>query len=149
MSLNKTIYQDYIKAMKSKDAVRSSTINFLRAQIKNIMINEKRDDISDEDVIQVIRKQVKQREDSISTFRQGGREDLVEQELQQLKILKEYLPQELSENELQEIVNAVIEEVRPKSMKEMGVVIKAVSGKANGRADNKRISELVKKALNV
>lgn len=145
--LEEQIGKDYVKAMKDRDKVRSSTLNFLRAQIKNILIEKKIDKLEDPDVISVIKKQVKQRRESIVQYEKGGRQDLAGKESAELKILKEYLPEEMSEQELEGLVTSSIEEARAESMKDMGKVMKIVTGKVQGRADNKLVSELVKRAL--
>jgi len=145
--LEDTINKGYIEAMKAKDRVRSSTLNFLRAEIKNLRIEKRDDQLDEQDVIAVIKKQVKQRQDSIEQFKQGGRDDLVEKEEAELAILKRYLPEEMSEDALQKVVNDVIQESGAASMKDMGTVMKTVLEKVAGQADNKMVSGLVKKIL--
>jgi len=145
--LEEKINEDYIKAMKGRDKVRSSTLNFLRAHIKNILIEKRIDKLEDSDVITVIKKQVKQRQESIVQFEKGGRQDLAGKESLELAILKEYLPEEMSEQEIEGLVTSSIEEAQAESMKDMGKVMKIVTGKVQGRADNKLVSELVKRAL--
>lgn len=145
--LQEQLNKDYIQAMKDKDQVKSQTLNFLRAQLKNVQLDKKADTLEDADVIATIKKQVKQRQDSIEQFKTGGRDDLVAKEEAELAILKSYLPEELSVEELSKIVNEAIDEAGATSMKEMGVVMKIVMAKTEGRADNKTVSELVKKAL--
>ena len=145
--IEEQINADYIAAMKSRDTVKSSTLNFLRAQIKNAFIDKKGEALTDQDVIAVIKKQVKQRQDSISQYEQGGRKDLADKEAAELAILKGYLPEEMSQEELEGLVKQVIAETNASSMKDMGGVMKALAEKVQGRADNKLVSELVKKAL--
>ncbi|MCA9400330.1 MAG: GatB/YqeY domain-containing protein [Candidatus Omnitrophica bacterium] len=138
------ISSDYISAMKAKDSTRSATLNFLRAQLKNVIIEKRADKLDDPDVISVIKKQVKQRQDSIEQYKAGGREDLVQKEQAELEILQSYLPEEMSDENLEEIVASAITETQAGSMKDMGKVIKLVMEKTSGQADNKRISESVK-----
>ncbi len=145
--LQEKINKDYIEAMKAKDKERSSTINFLRAQIKNIVIEKRVDSLDDQEVIAVIKKQVKQRQDSIEQFSNAGRTELVEKEQKELEILKEYLPEELSQEALKAFVDQAITETGATSMKDMGGVMKLVLEKANGQADNKVLSQLVKDGL--
>lgn len=145
--LEEQISQDYIKAMKARDKVKSSTLSFLRAQLKNILIERKIDSLEDKDVITVIKKQVKQRQDSIMQYEKGGRQDLAGKESAELAILREYLPEEMPESELEGFVTEAIEEAQAGSMSDMGKVMKIVTGKVQGRADNKLVSELVKRAL--
>ena len=145
--LEEKIDKDYVQAMKDRNAIKSSTISFLRAHLKNIHIEKKIKALEDVDVITVIKKQIKQRQDSIEQYQKGGRQDLVDKETAELNILKSYLPQELGEEELKKIINEAIGEAQASSMKDMGKVMKIVSEKVSGRADNKFVSELVKKAL--
>ena len=150
--LEEQIQKDYIQAMKGKDKVKSSTLNFLRAQLKNVFI-EKRvanadlHSLPDVDVVVVIKKQIKQRHESIEQYQKGGRQDLAQKEEAELTILKGYLPQEMSESTLNVLVKEAMQEAGAQSMKDMGKVMKIVTVKVQGRADNKLVSELVKKAL--
>ena len=145
--LEERIHQDYVTAMKSRDSLKSSTLNFLRASLKNVFIEKKGEKLDDQDIIAVIKRQVKQRQDSISQYEQGGRQDLADKESAELNILKQYLPEEMSEQQLSGLVAAAISEAGAKSMKDMGSVMKIMTEKVKGRADNKLVSELVKKAL--
>ncbi|MCK5180798.1 MAG: GatB/YqeY domain-containing protein [Candidatus Omnitrophica bacterium] len=145
--LEEQIGKDYIKAMKDRDSVKSSTLSFLRAQMKNVLIEKKAEKLKDEEVIVVIKKQVKQRQESILQYEKGGRQDLAGKEAAELAILKDYLPEEMSEQELEGFVADAIGETQAGSMKDMGKVMKIITEKVQGRADNKLVSELVKRAL--
>ncbi|MCK5012918.1 MAG: GatB/YqeY domain-containing protein [Candidatus Omnitrophica bacterium] len=145
--LEDQIGKDYIKAMKDRDTVKSSTLSFLRAQMKNVLIEKRAENLKDEEVIAVIKKQAKQRQDSILQYEKGGRQDLAGKEFAELAILKSYLPKEMSEQEIEKFVIEAIEEVQADSMKDMGKVMKIITGKVQGRADNKLVSEFVKRAL--
>lgn len=145
--LEEKINQDYIQAMKERNTAKSSTINFLRAQLKNYRIDSRLEKLSDEDVIKVIKKQIKQRQDSIEQYKQGNRQDLVEKETFEFNTLKSYLPQELSLEEVTKIVDEAIKEVGAKGMNDMGKVMKVAVPKIAGRADNKALSDLIKKSL--
>ncbi len=145
--LEDQINKDYIQAMKDRDTVKSSTLNFLRAAVKNVRIEKRVEKVEDADLIAVIKKQVKQRQDSIEQYKAGNRQDLVQKEEAELNILKSYLPQELSEEALSQIIREVIKETQASSMKDMGKIMKPVMEKTAGRADNKMVSELVKKIL--
>ena len=142
-----TISQDYIQAMKRKDPVRVSTLSFLRAQLKNVMIDLKADKLTDDQVREVIRKQVKQRRDSIDQYANGGRQDLADKEQQELDILLAYLPAQLGEDELRAIVKEAIGTAGAVGMKDMGRVMKEVLSRVGDRADNRLVSELVKQTL--
>lgn len=145
--LAEQINQEYIQAMKNRDSLRVSTLSFLRAQIKNVMIDRKSEKIEDADVIQVIKKQAKQRQDSIEQYEKGGRPELAAKEKQELDILKEYLPEEMSDDQLRPFVDEAVKESGATSMKDMGRVMKALMSRVAGKADNKMISRLVKQAL--
>jgi len=147
MTLEEKISKDYVQAMKDKDAVKSSTLSFLRAQLKNVLIDKRIDKLDDGDVISIIKKQVKQRQDSIGQFQQGGRQDFVAKETQELDILKSYLPAEMSESDLKVLVEESIKEANALSAKDMGKVMKILLLKVAGRADSKMVSDLVKQKL--
>ena len=141
------IKKDYIQAMKDKDALKSSVLSLLRAQVKNVCIEKRVDELEDVEVVSIIKKQIKQRQDSITQFEKGGRVDLAEKEAKELVILKEYLPQELSEEEIKKIIGEAVAETGASSIKDMGTVMKAAMPKLQGRADNKMVSDIVKTTL--
>lgn len=145
--LEEQLQKDYFQAMKDRDAAKASTVNFLRAQLKNVRIEKRSETLEDKDVVAVIKKQIKQRQDSIEQYEKGGRKDLADKETAEMAILKSYLPEELSEHALRQFIEQAIRETGAQSMKDMGNVIKAVAAKAQGRTDNRVVSELVKKAL--
>ena len=145
--LEQQINNDYKQAMKDRDAFKVSTLSFLRAQIKNLMIDQKVKEVEDTDVILVIKKQVKQRQDSIEQYEKGGREDLAEKERQELALLKTYLPEEMSQEQIRPLVAEAIQEVGATSIKDMGNVMKVIVSKVAGKADNKIVSTLVREAL--
>lgn len=145
--LDEKISQDYVAAMKAQDKVRSSTLSFLRAQIKNVRIEKREETVADVDVVAVIKKQIKQRQDSIDQYTKGGRQDLADKETAELNILKEYLPKEMSEDQLKSIIKETLDETQAASVKDMGKVMKGVMDKVAGNADNKMVSNLVKEAL--
>lgn len=145
--LEEQLLSDFKQAMKDKDAVKSSTISFLRSQMKYVLIEKKTEKLSDADVVPIIKKQIKQRQDSIEQFEKGGRKDLVDKEKKELDILKSYLPQEMPESEIKAIVEEAVREVKATSMKDMGAVMKALMPKVAGKADSKLVSDLVKEKL--
>lgn len=145
--LEERIAKDYVQAMKDRNHVRSSTLNFLRANLKNVRIDKRADHLEDGDVVAVIKKQIKQRQDSIDLYGQGGRQDLVEKESAEMAVLKGYLPQEISEEELKVFVQEAVRETGAQSTKDMGKVMKALLVKIQGRADNKLVSAMVQKVL--
>ncbi len=141
------IAEDYKTAMKNKEAIKASTLSFLRSQLKYVVIEKKIDKPDDADVIAVIKKQIKQRQESIAQFEKGGRPDLVEKEMAEGNILKGYLPAEMSVEELKGIVDGVIKETGAAGPKDMGRVMKEVLAKAAGRVDGKIVSDYVKERL--
>jgi hypothetical protein len=115
----------------------------LKSAIEYYKIETRQEKLADGDVVVVIKKQVKQRQDSIEGFEKGGRTDLVEKEKAELAVLKSYLPEEIPPAQLEEIVKAVIAEVGATTKTDMGKVMKAVQAKVAGRADNRLVSQIV------
>lgn len=144
--LRERIDNDLKKALKSKDAIKVSTLRFLKAAIQNLGISKQKEP-DDEDILSVVKRQVKQRKDSIESFRKGNREDLADKESKELEILKAYLPEEIKPEELLAIVREAIAQTGAASGKDMGKVIKTVMAKAKGRADGKTVSAIVNKEL--
>lgn len=147
MSLKQQILDDTKTAMKAKDMDRVSTLRFLTAAVKNKEIEVRPNELTDEDVLSVLRKSVKQRQDAIEQFRAAQREDLASKEQAELVIIEGYLPQQLSADVIEKIVKEAIAETGATSMKDMGGVMKVVMAKTQGAADNKVVSEIVKKSL--
>lgn len=146
MSLKQKLQEDLKTSMKNKDTLRKSVITLIRSSIKQIEV-DKRIELNDEDIIDIISKQLKQRNDSLEQFLEAGREDLVEETRSEIQVLKEYLPQQLSEQELNEIVKQTISEVGATSIKDMGKIMSVIRPKTKGRADGKLINKLVKENL--
>ena len=147
MSLEEKISQDYVLAMKARDSFTSSVLSFLRAQIKNVKVDKRLEAVPDEEVISVIKKQVKQRQDSITQFKSGGRVDLADKEEKELVVLKNYLPPEMSAEKLKAIIEEVVSASGASSIKDMGRVMKDVLTRVAGQADNQTIGALVKERL--
>jgi uncharacterized protein YqeY len=149
MSLQLRIDEDLKDAMRAKDAARLSVLRLLKAALKNAAIEKVGADgeLTDADAIAVIRKQVKQRQDSIESFEKGGRADLAEKEKAEIVVLSNYLPRAMSAEELQKIVAESIAEVGATSRAQMGVVMKALQPKVAGRADGKTLSAEVVRQL--
>lgn len=146
MSLKQRIQEDMKKALKSGDKKRLKVIRYLLAQIKNAEI-DKGAELSDEEVLKVISKEVKKIEEAAEEFRAGGSSSRADEELEDAEILKEYLPEPLSEKEIEELVDQVVKETGASSLKDMGSVMKILMQKTAGRADGKLISEIVRKRL--
>lgn len=146
MLLKDQLMEDLKVAMKEKDVVRKTTITMLRAAVKQVEVDQ-RVDLADEDVIQIIAKQIKQKRAAIEEFEKASRQDLVDEAHQEIKVLEAYLPEQLSEEELVQVIKEAIAETGAATPKEMGKVISLVSGKTTGRADGKQIAALVKEML--
>lgn len=146
MTLKQKLQEDLKTSMKNKDTLRKSVITLIRSSIKQVEV-DKRVELNDDDIIDIISKQLKQRNDSLEQFLDAGREDLVEETRSEIEVLKEYLPQQLSEEELNEIVKQTISEVGATSMKDMGKIMSVIKPKTKGRADGKLINKLVKENL--
>ena len=149
MSLQKRIDEDLKGAMRAKDAARLSVLRLLKAALKNAAIEKvgAEGELNDADAVVVIRKQVKQRQDSIESFEKGGRADLAEKEKAEIEVLSNYLPQAISAKELQRIVGETIAEVGATSRAQMGAVMKALQPRIAGRADGKTLSAEVIRQL--
>ncbi|NPA66395.1 MAG: GatB/YqeY domain-containing protein [Epsilonproteobacteria bacterium] len=146
MSLKNTILNDIKEAMKTKDIKKRDALRLLSSAIKQIEVDERKE-LSDEDIIKIIQKQVKQRNDSITQYKQAGREDLAEKELEEISYYEVYLPKQLTEAELQEKISSIIAKTGASSMKDMGKVMGIASKELAGSADGKRISQVVKELL--
>lgn len=148
MSIKDQLTADMKQAMKDREAgkLRLSVIRMVRASIKNTEINQKKD-LNDGEVLGILAKEVKMRQDSLVEFKKAARQDLIEQAEQEIAILKKYLPQALSDEELRAIVAEVVTAVGASSRKDMGKVMPAVMAKTRGRADGKRVNALVMEAL--
>jgi hypothetical protein len=146
MSLKEKLQEDLKFSMKNKDVVRKSVVTLIRASIKQFEVDN-RVELDDEGVIDIISKQMKQRKDALEEFKKASREDLVKETEAEIEVLKEYLPQQLSEEELNEIVKNTISQVGATSMKDMGKIMSVIKPLTKGRADGKLINELVKANL--
>ncbi|MDD5073520.1 MAG: GatB/YqeY domain-containing protein [Candidatus Omnitrophica bacterium] len=147
MTLAEKIDTDIKEAMKAKDGIRLSTLRMLKAGIKNLEIEKKAEKLEDKDVTGIISKQIKQHKDSIDGFTKGNRQDLVEKEAAELKILESYMPKMLSADELKPIVKNAIASVEAKGRADMGKVMKAAMEEAKGAADGKMLSQMVAEEL--
>jgi uncharacterized protein len=147
MTLEERIFSEYGQAMKAKNTIKSSILSLVRAEIMNTAMKKNKPKLDDAEIVAVIKKQVKQHEDSISQFKQGNRQDLVEKEEKELLILKAYVPAEISADEVKKIVDEAIAATGAEGVKDMGKVMKEVLAKTSGQADGKMVSELVREKL--
>jgi uncharacterized protein YqeY len=149
MTLPERIDSDLKDAMRAKDAAKLGVLRMLKSALKYSAIEKSGAEaqLDDAEAAQVIRKQVKQRQDSIEQFEKGGRPELAAKEKEELVILNAYLPQGMSADELAKIVEETIREVGASSKAQMGAVMKALQGKVAGRADGKTLSQEVQRQL--
>jgi len=147
MTSQEKIQKDMVEAMKSKDRLRLDVLRGVKTAIKNKEI-ETMKQLGEGDVVQVLNALVKQRRDSIEQFTKGARFDLVEREEAELKILENYLPPAVGEQEIREVITQAIGETQASSAKDMGKVMKLVMGKFSGRVvDGKLVNQLVRSLL--
>ncbi len=147
MDIRAQLTQDMKDAMKAKDSLKLDAIRFLQSAIKYKEVELRPNAITQDDVMGVIKKLVKQRKESIEQYTTGGRQDLADKESQELKVLEAYLPAQMNSEQIEKIVGEVIADLKATSIKDMGAVMKAVSAKTQGTADNKLVSEIIKKRL--
>ena len=145
--LRNQITEDVKTAMKSKDAPRLDTLRFFQAAVKNREIELRPNPISDDEVLGVLKKMIKQRKESIEQFQAAGRKDLVDKETKELGFLEVYLPTQMTREQVEALVAKVITETGLSSVKDMGKVMKEVLARSAGTADGKVVSELVKAKL--
>lgn len=148
MSIKDLLTEDMKQAMKDRESgkLRLSVIRMARANIKNIEIDGKKE-LNDDEVLTVLMKEVKMRQDSLEEFTKAGRNDLAEQARQEIAILEKYLPEQLGDEELKALVQEAISESGAVSPKDMGKVMSAVMAKTKGRAEGKRINIMVRELL--
>jgi len=146
MTLSEKINSDMINYMKSKDSFSLGVIRMVKGAIQLEKINLKRD-LNDEEVIGVISKQIKMRNDSIAEFTKANRLDLVEQYKKEIELLNKYMPEQLSEGEIVKIIDEAFVKINPTSSKEMGLIMKEVSPKLKGRADMGKVNGMIKEKL--
>jgi hypothetical protein len=146
MTLREIINNDIKTAMKEKNNAVRDALRLLSSAMKQIEVDERKE-LNDEDVIKIIQKQVKQRNDAMSQYREAGREDLYEKEASEAAIFELYLPKQLTDEELETALRTIIIETGATSIKEIGKVMGAASKTLGAQADGKRINECAKKML--
>ena len=146
MTLSEKINADMISYMKSKDSFALGVVRMVKGAIQLEKINLKRD-LNDDEVVAVISKQIKMRNDSISEFTKAGREDLIEQYKKEIELLNKYMPKQLTEEEINTIINEAFAKINPTSSKDMGLIMKEVSPKLKGRADMGKVNSIIKDRL--
>ena len=146
MTLSERINNDLKEAMKNKDSFKLGVIRMLKGAMQLAKPNP-REELTDDDVIKVISKQIKMRKEAIREFEVAGREDLVLQNKKEIDVLNTYMPEQLSMEELNEIIDKVFEEVKPISVKDMGTIKKTLSPLVKGKADMSLVNQIIKERL--
>ena len=135
-----------MEAFKGKDAVKLGALKMLRAEIHNAEIT-KRKELDDEEIIDVVLREIKKRKDAIGLYEKGGRPELAEKEKREIKILSVYLPEQMTEEEVRKLVKIAVEQTGATSAKEMGKVLAVLMPQIKGRVDNSLVSSIVKEML--
>lgn len=146
MSVEKQLMEDMKLAMKSGNKIERDTIRMLRAQIKLASI-DKKDELNEAELAQVLQKEAKKRKEAIEMYQQGNREDLVKKEESELEIISTYLPEQLSDKDLDKIITEAIESLQVTSEKDMGRVMGAIMPNVKGKTDGKVVQQKVKEHL--
>ncbi len=139
--------KDMIEAMKNHEKEKLTVIRMVKASLKQEQIDHKKE-INDELLIDVVNKQIKMRKDSITEFEKGNRTDLIEKTQQEINILMNYLPEQLSEEEVNKIIDEIFNEINPSGQKDMGKVMQQATAKLKGKADMKEVSTIIRERLN-
>lgn len=147
MSLKEVLMEDMKDAMRNKNVIKKNTVTMVRAAIQRKEVDE-RIDLSDDAILDIIAKQLKEKKMAIDEFKKGDRQDLVDLTLEEIEFLLKYLPEQLSEDEIEKIVIETIEEVNAQSMKDIGLIMKAVMPKVKGKADGNTVNKIIKKRFN-
>ena len=147
MSLQQKVMSQLKEAMKAKDKVALESLRAVKSALLLAQTSGDKKELTEEDEIKLVQKLVKQRKESAALYAKQGREDLAEPELAQAKVLEQFLPEQLSEDDLKQVVSKIIEQVGASSMKDMGKVMGMASKQLAGKADGKAISTIVKQLL--
>lgn len=147
MSLKEQIYSDLTQSIKAKGELRTSALRMLKAEIMKFEVAGAKKEATDEDVIGILQKQVKQRKDSEEQFRKGDRDEMADKEAKEAEILQAYLPEQMSEDEIRKIVEEGIAQTGASSKADMGMVMGAIMPKLKGKADGKLVNQIVMQLL--
>ena len=145
--LKEKLMEDLKESMKEKQVLRKNVIQMIRAAILQVE-KDKQIELDDNQILEIIAKEAKKRKDSLADYEKSGRKDLIDQVKEEINIISEYLPKQLSKEEITNIVKEVIEEVGATSIKDMGKVMKSAKEKIGAAADGKAINEVVRELLN-
>lgn len=147
MNLDEKIDLDLKESMKSRQAEKTGTLRMVKAALINLKVEKNKELLTDDEVLQVIQKQVKQRKESVESFEKAGRQELAQKEKNEICILEAYLPQQMTEAEVSAVVRSIIAKMGVNSKADMGRVMKEVMAVLRGKADGRMINEAVSKAL--
>ncbi|MBO5530705.1 MAG: GatB/YqeY domain-containing protein [Bacilli bacterium] len=140
------IQSDYIAAFKAKETVKKDVLGLLKGAILNAKI-EKKEDLTDDEIINIVEKQIKLRKDSKEEYMKANKMDVVETLDEEISVLMEYMPEQLSEEEVNKIIDEAFDTVKPSSPRDMGLIMKEVTPKLKGKADMKEVSNIIKSKL--
>lgn len=146
MDLKEEISKEMTRAMKEKEETKVSVLRMLMAAIKNREIELKRE-LKDDEVLQVLENQSKKRKESVEQYKKAGREDLAKKEEIELEIIKKYLPEKMSGEEIKKVVEEIVREEKPEGMKDFGKIMGKAMARLKGKADGEKVSEVVREVL--
>ncbi|MFH1890779.1 MAG: GatB/YqeY domain-containing protein [Candidatus Kuenenbacteria bacterium] len=147
MSLQQKIEDDFKKALLARNQPEVDLLRLVKSAIKNEMIRQKKQELPDSDILKVIKKESKKRQDSIQLYMQGNRPELADKEQAELALIKKYMPEEMSEEEVKKIVRQVISEIGDTAHSQFGQIMSSVMKKTDGKADGKIVSNIVRGVL--
>lgn len=145
--MKERILEDLKNAMKAQDKETLAVIRMVKGAISLEEINTKQE-LNDDDIVAIIAKQIKTRKESIVEFEKGNRQDLIEKTQKEIEILNQYMPEQLSEEEVIKVIDSIFEEVKPSGIADMGKIMKEASSKLKGKADMSLVSQIIKQKLN-
>jgi uncharacterized protein YqeY len=146
MSIKEQIMNDMKHYMKEKNEIALNAIRLLRADIKNAEI-DKQKELTDEEVMQIVSSSIKKRKESIEMYKKGARQDLVDKEMAEIKVIEKYLPEQLNDDDIRQIILETINEEEEKNKRNFGIIMKKVIGKIKNRAEGSKINKLVKEII--
>lgn len=147
MGLKEQIPEDLKNALRNKNALELSVLRMLQAALKNKEIDNKKEELKDEDVVSVVGAEIKKRRDAVKEYEKVNRPDAADQEKAEIDILMNYMPQQMNEDEIRDVVKSAVEETQAESMKDIGKVMKVLMPKVKGKADGSIVNKIVRELL--
>ncbi len=147
MGLKEQIPEDLKNALRNKKALELSVLRMLQAALKNKEIDNKKEELKDEDVVTVVGAEIKKRRDAVKEYEKVNRPDAADQEKAEIDILMKYMPQQMSEDEIRDVVKSAVEETQAEGMKDIGKVMKVLMPKVKGKADGAVVNKIVRELL--